>query len=152
MHLFLAHLPTESSGVCDNEPDAPWMAQLTKTLLLIQWGVSEDHHLKNQSQENWYITWMFDTSKPYVTFSLYGPVYRIQSKVRDVLCLSVKPFKSQTFCCQDSYLESQKQLFIQRSGVGRHLHTWVQVRQLLQGTCGSVLTEMRLLQEKLVQR
>lgn len=66
--------------------------------------------------------------------------------------LSIRPLKSQTFCCQDSYLESQKQLFIQRSGVGRHPHTRVQIGQLLQGTRGSVLTEIRLLQEELAQR
>lgn len=44
----LAHLPTESFGVCHNELDSMQMAEIPKTLLIVQWGVSEDHHLKKK--------------------------------------------------------------------------------------------------------
>lgn len=43
------HLPTESSGVCYNELYSLRMAELTKTPLIIQWRVSEDHHLQSDS-------------------------------------------------------------------------------------------------------
>lgn len=44
--VCLVHLPAESFGVCHNELDSAQMAEITKTLLIIQWGVGEDHHLK----------------------------------------------------------------------------------------------------------
>ena len=44
--VCLVHLPTESFGVRHNETDSVRMAEITETLLIIQRGVGEDHHLK----------------------------------------------------------------------------------------------------------
>lgn len=50
--LSSTYLPAKSFGVCHNELDSVLVAEITESLLIVQWGVGEHHHLEETSDRN----------------------------------------------------------------------------------------------------